>query len=331
MDKKVKHIKNLILLIAVFFIAFPAIAQDINVTPPTTQTVCVGTEVTYTVFGYPGSTIYFYVDGVQQEDVKIPDNTENVLYNGKYYNKVTFNHTWTTAKAYVLTAKEVALSGCESELLTLDVNVKPAVHPEISPKDRIAIVGREYVYTTLNSPANTYQWTASDQGDMQFKDGVITQSNVTATWNKAQTFQLKVTEDNGSCSAVDEIDVKVVDALHLLLDVPDANKCTQKNVKIPFEFTVKRDESYTAFEGTWSFRWKIVSGVDVLLEEINDISVSGVSETISVQLPGVTANKDFKVIIHNIKDSNDAAYIYPEEESGVCRLLLLPNPSEIKF
>ena len=132
--KFLHHIKFLFSPLLFLCLAFVANAQDISDTPPTVQHVCIGEEVTYTVYGFVGSTIEWYIDGghLSGEDDVVPDDTGNVTYNTFQYNKVTLTRTWNTAGTYTITVKESSADGCETSLGDVELQVHVHAVPSLS-------------------------------------------------------------------------------------------------------------------------------------------------------------------------------------------------------
>ncbi|WP_321309760.1 LamG-like jellyroll fold domain-containing protein [Marinifilum fragile] len=129
------------IILSLLFISILGLAdgwgQDINATPPATQSVCVGDEVTYTVFGFPGSTVEWYIKELPAASNPVGSITlrtagpfENI--GGQDYVDGKFTYTWTTSGIYTLQIKEISQLNCESNLgdveLRVNVNVRPAIN-----------------------------------------------------------------------------------------------------------------------------------------------------------------------------------------------------------
>ena len=115
--------------------------QNVDDTPPSDQHVCVGANVSYTVFGFPGSTLKWYIETnyLTGKDVIVPNNASNVSHGGFYYNTATLNYTWdqkyyTAGHYYMLQIEEVSsvCSGLLSPGLKVYIHVKPAIN-EVTP------------------------------------------------------------------------------------------------------------------------------------------------------------------------------------------------------
>ncbi|MDE5424051.1 hypothetical protein L3073_17685, partial [Ancylomarina sp. DW003] len=140
------HIKLLLLFSLSILFGHPAFAQSITDPVPTEQHICVGEDATYTVFGFPGSTIQWYVtpDGGSQvyltgQDATVLDGTGNFTHtNGLIYNKATYTHQWTAVDypvgGYVLQIQEVSdnpaacVSGILAPGLKVNIHAKPAIN-----------------------------------------------------------------------------------------------------------------------------------------------------------------------------------------------------------
>jgi len=121
--------------------------QDIGDDIPTDQHVCADTIIKYTLFGFPGSTVEWYVDDVHLtgKDVVVPNNTVdlpadggNVTHNGHTYNKAILNYTWTlsggnTYEVHSLKIKEISANpaACETGILEPGLKVHVHAQPEI--------------------------------------------------------------------------------------------------------------------------------------------------------------------------------------------------------
>jgi hypothetical protein len=122
-------------------------AQDITDPVPSEQHICVGEDVTYTIFGFPGSTIQWYVTpdatSVQTyltgKDATVLDDTDNFTHtNSLIYNKATYLHQWTAVDypvgGYTLQMQEVSNvpAACASGVLIpglkVNIHAKPAIN-----------------------------------------------------------------------------------------------------------------------------------------------------------------------------------------------------------
>ncbi|MFA8432908.1 MAG: HYR domain-containing protein [Marinifilaceae bacterium] len=104
------------------------------------QHICVGESGVYTVFGFPGSTIKWYINNnhLTGKDVVVPNNAGNVRYNGFDYNSASLSHTWDatnypSGNVYTLQIEEISASpaACPTGLVTpglkVHVHAKPSV------------------------------------------------------------------------------------------------------------------------------------------------------------------------------------------------------------
>ena len=147
------HIKLLLLFSLSTLFGHSAFAQvDINNNVPTEQHICADTTITYTSFGFPGSTIGWYIDGthLSTKDVVVPDipiapptSGSNVVFEGFTYNKAVLSHIWTLSGANTLenhTLKIQEVSADAAACSTGVLNPGLLVHVHKKPSSPIVTV-----------------------------------------------------------------------------------------------------------------------------------------------------------------------------------------------
>lgn len=207
---KTIHIKLLLLISLSILFGHSAFGQtDINEEPPKVQHVCGGTEVTYTVFGFPGSTIEWYIDGAHQTDkdfvvpdipIDPPTSGSNVLYGGFTYNKAILNYTWTlsapnTLENHTLKIQEIseAPAACPTGLVTPGLKVYVHAKPLIDQVSQTSSTCDGGVGTMSVEVDATVPIALSLQYRLKNSGGAIIQSQVTK--NTTHTF-LDVSQGN---------------------------------------------------------------------------------------------------------------------------------------
>ena len=133
------HIKVLLLFSLSILFGYSAFSQNITNSVPAEQHVCVGADVNYTVFGFPNSTIKWYIETNYLFEEVIPNNVSNVFYNGFEYNKGTLSYTWDgltyiAGGSYMLRIEEISETPfvCSSGLLSPGLRVYVHTKPSIS-------------------------------------------------------------------------------------------------------------------------------------------------------------------------------------------------------
>ncbi|MGZ2370869.1 C-type lectin domain-containing protein [Ancylomarina sp. YFZ004] len=169
---KTIHIKLLLLFSLSILFGHSALGQtDIENDVPIEQHVCADTTITYTLFGFPGSTIEWYVDGthLSTKDFVVPNNTVdppadggNVVFEGATYNQAILNHIWTlsgvnTLEDHTLKIQEVSAdaAACSTGVLNpgllVHVHAKPSI--SVSASSIAACSGGSATITATMTPA----------------------------------------------------------------------------------------------------------------------------------------------------------------------------------
>jgi len=205
--------------------------QDIGDDIPTDQHVCADTIIKYTLFGFPGSTVEWYVDDVHLtgKDVVVPNNTidppasgGNVIHGGLTYNRALLNYTWSLSGGNTIENHSLKIQEISADPAACSTGVSNpglAVHVHKKP--------------ILVLPVPTHAVCASDKGSLSV--------SVTATVPAALQLQYKLV----NVTASSETDWINDNLNHIFNDLDPAT------YKVQIRYVLSTDNSIVV-KGSWS-------------------------------------------------------------------------------
>jgi len=205
--------------------------QDIGDDIPTDQHVCADTIIKYTLFGFPGSTVEWYVDDVHLtgKDVVVPNNTidppasgGNVIHGGLTYNRALLNYTWSLSGGNTIENHSLKIQEISADPAACSTGVSNpglAVHVHKKP--------------ILVLPVPTHAVCASDKGSLSV--------SVTATVPAALQLQYKLV----NVTASSETDWINDNLNHIFNDLDPAI------YKVQIRYVLSTDNSIVV-KGSWS-------------------------------------------------------------------------------